>query len=201
MKTTNKTLVILAVLACSWTVLSAPAPAAAEANWRVFGSLTDSDDLAEAFGGGLRVGFPFKETWEFNISAAYYEDFKNRWEDDSATRINVELSFVPADFGFTWTKHGDSGFQLGGGLTWAYLDINDLNIEGFEGAVITGAADNEFGAYVKLGYQAKGGFFAEGMYRYLDASVENLTVDGVDTGPGSDELKMGGYTINLGYRF
>ncbi len=155
--------------ACCLAVLAAPTPAAAEANWRIFGSLTDTDDLAEAFGGGIRVGFPFKETWEFDVSVAYYEDFKNRWEDNSENRINVELSYIPTDFGFTWTKDGASGFQFGFGLTWGYLDINDLEIEG--------------------------------MYRILDASVENLTIGNLPTASGSDELKMGGYTINLGYRF
>ena len=195
----GRTAGLLAVLACSLAVLAAPAPAAAEANWSIFGSLMDSDDLAEAFGGGLRVGVPFNETWQFDVSVAYYEDFKNRWENDTEDRISVELSFIPADFGVTWTKNGDSGFQFGLGLTWAYLDINDLEIENFE-TNITGDADNEFGGYLKLGYQAQGGFFGELMYRLLDASVENLTIAGIDTGPGSNELKMGGATINLGYR-
>ena len=197
-KRTSRIAGILAA-ACCLAVLAAPTPAAAEANWSVFGSLMDSDDLAEAFGGGLRVGFPFKDTWQFDISAAYYEDFKNRFEDNTADRISVELSFIPADFGVTWTQSGDSGFQAGLGLTWAYLDINDLAIEGMPTS-ITGAADNEFGGYLKLGYQAKGGFFGEVMYRLLDASVERLTVGGV-TAPTSTELKMGGATINLGYRF
>jgi hypothetical protein len=189
------TALTLAILAL--TVVPSTATAA---EWRVFGSLTDTDDLAEAFGGGLRASWPINDTWDFDISAAYYEDFKNRWENNTHERTSVELSFIPADFGFTWTQGDDSGFQAGAGLTWAYLDINDINIEGVN-AVITGAADNEFGGYVKLGYQAAGGFFAEGMYRILDVSVENLTIDGVGTGPGSDELEMSGYTINLGWRF
>ena len=107
----------LAVIAFASVVLAAPTPASAiDANWRVFGSLMDSDDLAEAFGGGFRVSFPLSDTVEFDIAASYYEDFKNRFEDNTGDRTSVELSFIPLDFGFTWTRDGDSGFQVGGGL-------------------------------------------------------------------------------------
>ena len=193
----NKTLVILAVLACSWTVLATPA-SAVDANWRIYLTAIDSDDLSEAFGGGIRVSFPFKDNYEFDISAAYYEDFKNRFENNTADRISIELSTIPVDFGVTWTKNGDSGFQFGGGLSYAYLDISDLNIEGFN-TPIQGSANDEFGGYVKLGYQGKKGFFGEVWYRYLEASVKQVAIGGVPA-PNTD-IALSGYTINLGYRF
>ena len=189
---------ILAVLACL-VVLAAPTPAsAADANWRIYGSLMDSDDLAEAFGGGLRVSFPFKDNYEFDISASYYEDFKNRFEDNTSERLGIELSFIPIDLGVTWTKDGDSGFQFGGGLSYAYLDINDLTIDGVR-AGVTGSANDEFGGYLKIGYQAKGGFFGELAYRLLDASVKNVTIGGVPS--ANRDIALTGAVVNVGYRF
>lgn len=194
---TNRTLVILAVLACGWTVLATPA-SAVDANWRIYLSAIDSDDLAEAFGPGVRVSFPFKDNYEFDISVAYYQDFKDRFEDNSRDRIRIQMDTIPVDFGVTWTKHGDSGFQFGGGLTYGYLDISDLRIDGIN-EPIQGSANDEFGAYVKLGYQGKKGFFGEVWYRYLEASVKQVAIGGVQE-PSTD-IALSGYTINLGYRF
>ncbi len=199
MNTIKKSTVILAALACAWTVLSSPTPAsAADINWRIFASAIDTADLDEAFGAGLRASFPFKEKWEFDIGALYYDDFKNRFEDNSDQRIRVKVQTIPIDIGFTWNRNGDSGLQLGFGGTYGYMDINDIEIDGIDER-ITGDANDDFGVYVKIGYQGKKGFFGELMYRFLDVKVERLEIGGV---PAPDvTIEMRGAAVNLGYRF
>jgi len=197
MKRVNSFFLIAVVLVCGSAVLAAPA-GAVPARWSVFGSLMDTDDLAEAFGGGFRVAFPFKETWSFDIAGSYYEDFKNRFEDNTGDRTSVELSFIPADFGLTWTQNGDSGYQFGFGATYGYMDINDINIEGFD-VPITGNANDQFGGYLKTGYQGKGGFFGELFYRILEVDVKRVTIDGVPS--ENRDIQMDGFAVNLGWRF
>ena len=198
-KNTSKLVGILTVLACTWAVLAAPTPASAiDVEWSISGSLMDTDDLAEAFGGGIRVSIPINDNLDFDIAGSYYEDFKNRFEDNTDDRTGVELSFIPIDFGLTWTKDGDSGFQLGGGLTYSLLDVNDISIEGFD-LPITGSVDDQFGGYLKVGYQAKGGFFGELFYRILEVDVKRVTIGGI---PAADrDIQIDGFALNVGYRF
>lgn len=199
-KTPKNRIAGILTAACCLAVLAAPTPAAAiDADWSIFGSLMDTDDLAEAFGGGLRVSFPVKENVAFDFQVSYYEDFKNRFEDNTGDRTSVELSTIPIDFGFTWTKNGDSGFQFGLGGSYVYQDINDINIEGFEDVVITGSANDDFGGYLKIGYQAQGGFFGEIFYRLMEVTVDNVTIDGAPV--GDRDIQLDGFSLNLGYRF
>ena len=195
--TIKKSVWLSAALLCTLAVLAAPA--SAQPDFRIFGSLMDTDDLAEAFGGGLRVSFPINEKLDFDLSGSYYEDFKNRFEDNTSERISVELSTIPIDVGITWTRNGDSGFQFGGGLSYVYMDLNDLEIENMETAV-TGDLDDEFGGYLKIGYQFKGGFYGELFYRLLEAEAENVLLGGVV--PTEDrDIQLDGFALNLGYRF
>ena len=196
-KAIKKHAVISAILVFGLAVLAAPA-AAVSADWSIFGSLMDSDDLAEAFGGGIRVSFPVKENVSIDVQVSYYEDFKNRFEDNTGDRLSVELSTIPLDFGFTWTKNGSNGFQIGGGFTYGYMDINDLNIEAVS-VPITGNANDQFGGYLKFGYQAEGGFFGEIFYRILEVDVKSVTLGGVPA--DNIDIQLDGFTINLGWRF
>ena len=169
----GQTTVTTRLLAAAFTIaLAATAPALAQPKFSVFGSLTQTEELEEALGAGLRVGFPINETLDFDISVSYYEDFEDRFGDEGDEGLELELSYIPADFGLTWTRNGDNGLQAGLGLTWAYLDINGLEIEG-QDLQITGEADNEFGGYIKLGYKTRGGFWVESMYRLPTLIMKN----------------------------
>lgn len=184
-------------------VLMAAVPTSASAvEFSIFGSYWDTNDLGEAIGGGLRVGFPINDNWNFDISGAYFEDWKDQVRPLLATgqETDIELSTIPIDGGFTWTRDADGGFLFGAGLTYGYMDMNDLAISGTNLRATADAGD-EFGGYVKAGYQGKNGFLAEVMYRFLEASIEEIQIPGVVLLDDTFDVKLDGYQVNLGWRF
>jgi hypothetical protein len=185
----------------------AAAPAAA-ADFSIMGIAWDTDDLSESFGAGLRVGFPVGSNAAFDVTAAYFEDFDNKFEDVGT--IGVEIGTITVDFGGTYYFGEErTGFLIGGGATYGFMDVSNLEISGitiFEGETVQlrGEADDEFGFYGKVGYQSQGGFFVEGMYRDLDVSVEDVEFAGAGFEvpiPADIDINMAGFLVNLGWRF
>ena len=198
----------LAWLTVCVALLGVAAAPSAAADFSVMGIAWDTDDLSETFGAGLRVGFPVGANAAFDITAAYFEDFDNKFED--VTTVGVEIGTIVADFGGTYYFGEErTGFLLGGGVTYAFMDVSNLEVSGntiFEGEVVQlrGEADDEFGFYGKIGYQGQGGFFVEGLYRDLDVSIEDVEFAGEDFEvpiPTDIDLDMAGYQINIGWRF
>jgi hypothetical protein len=198
---------LASLIVCVGLLGVAAAPAAA-VDWSVMGIAWDTDDLSETFGAGFRAGFPVGESAVFDITAAYFEDFDNKFED--VATIGVEIGTIVADFGGTYYFGEErTGFLLGAGVTYAFMDISNLEVSGntiFEGEVVQlrGEADDEFGFYGKIGYQATGGFFVEGLYRDLDVSVEDVEFAGESFEvpiPSDFDLDMAGFQINIGWRF
>lgn len=186
-----------------------PAMPAAAAEWSILGTFWDTSDLSETFGAGLRVGFPAGDNLVFDVTAAYFEDFDNKFESGTGT-TGVEIGTILVDGGIAYYFGEErSGFLLGGGVTYAFMDISNLEISGntiFEGQIVQlrGEADDEFGFYAKVGYRWKGGFTLEGIYRDLDVSVEDIefaTEDFEVTLPANIDLDLAGYQINIGWRF
>jgi hypothetical protein len=191
----------LTITAFALAMIALPGAASA-VDFSIFGSYWDTDDLGEAIGGGLRVGFPINDNIDFDISAAYFEDWTDQVRSIIGTgaETDIELSTIPIDAGFTWTRLPEGGFLFGAGLTYGYMDVNDLAISGTN-LRATADANDEFGGYVKAGYQAQGGFLAEVMYRFLEASVEDIRIPGTVLLDDSIDVKLDGYQVNLGWRF
>lgn len=187
----------LIVLAVALLAFAALPPAANAAEWSIFGSWYDSTDLEDVLGFGFRGSFPLNENWEFDVTASYYEDF----EDAIAGPAKVEIGTIPVDFGFNWTNSAEGGFYAGAGLTWAFMDTGGLEIANVD-IPDPGEADDEFGAYAKLGWRHANGFLFEILYRYLDVSIESLQFPpGVEPGFDRIDLDMDGFVVNIGFRF
>jgi hypothetical protein len=45
------------------------------------------------------------------------------------------------------------------------------------------------------------GFLVEGMYRFLEAEIEDITIPGTILLDDTAEIGLDGYVINLGWRF
>lgn len=190
----------LVVLAVALLVATALPSTARAAEFSIFGSWYDTTDLQDALGLGVRVSFPFNENWEGDVTAAYYEDFK----DAVPGSYKLEIGTIPVDFGINWNQNGeDGGFNAGGGLTWAFMDLGGLQIANVNIPDI-GEADDEFGAYAKLGWRHANGFLVEVLYRFLDVSVESIQIPAgviVLDPPERIDLDMDGFVFNIGYRF
>ncbi len=196
--TRNRTLP-LAVVALALLATAAMPSTARAADWTVFASWYDTSQLKDALGLGVRASFPFNETLEFDVTVQYYEDFKNAIPGS----FQVEVGTIPLDFGITWNQNGEEGgFNAGAGLTYAFMDIGGLEIAGVD-IPDFGEADDEFGAYGKLGWRHANGFMFEVLYRFLDVSIESIQVSPivVPLAPDRVDLDMDGFAINIGYRF
>ena len=195
--TRKRTLTLAAAAVLAFAALS---PAAEAAEWSAFLSWYDTTALEDTFGGSFRGSFPINEAWEFDATISYYEDF----EDAIPGASKVEIGTIPFDFGFTWTHSPEGGFYTGAGLTWAFMDTGGLEIGGVD-IPDPGEADDEFGAYGKLGYRAQNGFLFEVLYRFLDVSIESLQFPPgtvfIGPPPTRFDIDMDGYVVNIGFRF
>ncbi|MHC4822061.1 MAG: outer membrane beta-barrel protein [Planctomycetota bacterium] len=193
----TRNLIVLAMVLLAAAALPNTAQAA---DWSVFLSWYDTTDLEDALGFGIRGSFPFNENWEADVTASYYEDF----EDAIAGPYKVEVGFIPVDFGVNWNQNGEEGgFNAGAGLTYAFMDIGGLEIANVD-IPDFGEADDEFGAYAKLGWRHENGFLFEVLYRFLDVSIESIQLPpGVIVLDPIDriDLDMDGFAINVGWRF
>ena len=194
----NRTLALTALTLALLSAAVLPSTAVAT-DWSIFAAGIDTSDLSEAFGVGFRGSFPIKENLDFDITAQYFEDFHNHYESGPSDD-EVEVGFIPLDFGITWSRSTDGGFTAGGGLTYAFLDIGGLEFNGMD-VPDFGEADDEFGYYGKFGYRARGGFFVDVIYRALNISIKNLQLPVQIPELTKIDLTMDGWQVNAGYRF
>jgi len=196
------TLLTAAVVLAVVLMTGATRANAAGVEWSVFGALIDSADLDESFGIGFRASIPFRENWEADITLQWFENFENLFEDVDDPTV-VELGLLPIDFGVVWTQREDGGFNVGAGLSYAFVGTGGLSINDRDIPDI-GEADDEFGGYIKFGWRARNGFIVDVLYRPLDVSIESIQIPPgliVINPPDRIDLDMDSYQINLGYRF
>lgn len=187
------------IILAAFLSLALPAVASA-ADFSIFIAGFDSSDLDEAFGAGVRVAFDLSESFDFDITGSYFEDFQNQFEDIEDP-TDVEVGFIPVDFGVTWFAKPEGGFFAGAGATYAFMDLGGLEVNGVDLPDI-GNADDEFGLYAKVGYQIEAGFFGEVMYRDIDVTIEELNDPFFEAlGIDSINVDMSGIQLNLGWRF
>ncbi len=166
----------LAVATAVLLMLSVAAPASA-GSVGVFGSYWASGDADPVYGGGIRVGFSFLKWLELDVHGTYYGE-----TEQEIAGTTVEFQNIPLDAGLKFNLLPEKNFNVffGAGATWYFLDSN------------VGEIDDEFGYYAQGGIQfgSKTKFFAEVLYRFLEAEVE-------DAGSVED-LDFSDFAINAG---
>ncbi len=185
-------LTIVLVMGCL-VVGSTPAEAA---EFSVFGSYMDSDDLNDAPGLGFRVAF--FEQIQLQITASWYDKFDGLVVVPSgpvqiagATPVVVPIDLIPIDVGGAYYFDEDAtGAYLGAGLSYFMLDSSLGNTN----------TDNELGFYAQIGYQSGGGFFGELVYRLAQGEVEGVPVVGPERFR-TVKYDLNAIAVSVGWRF
>jgi|SRR5687767_2783349 len=174
----TKTLLIAAVA----LLLASPSAAG---NLRLFGSYWNTEDADEAvgFGVGTRLGR------YFDLRATYYSDVT---ADTTPEHSDFEIQAIPLEAGFVFPFAESANFNpyAGGGVSLVLLDIDG------------GEVNEELGFYGVLGAEFGDpdgvGFFAEAMYRQMEAKVRDD--DDFDDVVIRDEVEtaLSGFAVNGG---
>lgn len=173
-------------------LLASPALAT---DFGLYGSYWDTDALNSTAGAGVKVGFG-SGVVRFELRGSHFPDLSenvNELVDDGTGRFKVRATVPEA--GLTFNFAPESRFQpyLGAGASYYVLDTNRFEI------------DDEIGWYGLVGFhigRAEGGpaFFAEGVYRKVDATIVNDDASDPDVN-GKVDFDLSGPAINAGVLF
>ena len=160
------------------------APAWAGGGYSLFGSWSEVNEDASAFGAGMRLSVG-GQNWVGDLTWTWFES-----QDDAATIAGYtdKLQVVPTDLGIRYLFNTQGSFKpyIGAGGTFFYVNLND------------GDADNALGGYAMIGFnlgRSRAKFFAEGIYRFGSTDVTyNLTPISSVTG----SMDVGGFGVNAG---
>jgi len=193
----KKILILNAVAVC----LFATGPAWA-GDFAVFGSYLDTEDLEDTVGGGVKAGFG--DRFQLELRATYLpdltEDVSSFIDDpiDDPGPFTNDIEAIPLDVGFKANFGAGQPFNpyVGAGGTYFLLDAE------------RGEVDDEVGFYVAGGleFAREGGvgFFAEAIYRDVEATVDHdpndfCDLDDIDFDEIDDrDLDEGGIGVNAG---
>jgi len=175
------------------TLVAAPAAAG---GFGAYGAYWDTDAADQAAGGGLRLGLPLGPVLQLDLGATYYEELVNRpfdaLGDVDTPFVENGLQVLPVEAGLRLNlgANGRVNPYLGGGAQYLFLDSD------------FGDVDDEAGWYARLGAEF-GGFFVEGGYRGVEATVVNDPADFEDFDDlefeEETEVDLSGAMVNLGY--
>jgi hypothetical protein len=173
---------------------------AAASDFAVFGSYLDTEDLDTSVGGGIRAGFGNR--FQLDLRASYFPDLTEDLGEllEADPRRHNDIEAIPLDAGLKYNFGLDRRAvnpYLGGGLTYFLMDAE------------RGEVDDEAGFYVagglELARRAGGvGFFAEVIYREVEATVERDPqdfddIDDIDFETfRKGDLDVGGIGVNAG---
>jgi hypothetical protein len=176
----------------------AAVPAAA-AELDLFGSYMTTDDFDDSWGVGVRTGWTFGGgPIGMELRASYFPELG----EDIGTLIDEvgtgffdrqDLSAIPLDAGLTFMI--GRNVHVGAGFTYIILDADFADL------------DDETGFYGSLGFRTAGrtgiGFFAEGIYRSIEGSIDPSTIRGIGDIDISDDVPfdLSGLTVNAGITF
>lgn len=156
----------------------------------LFGSYWDTDELGDTAGAGVKYALG-DAGLRFELRGSFYPDLSRdlggliAGEDGD---LEVEAIVPEAGITFNFSPESATQFYLGAGLSYYLLDAGDVDI------------DDEAGFYGLAGFATGGrsggaGFFAEVLYRSVEATLEdNALVEKVD-------LDLSGPSINMGVIF
>jgi hypothetical protein len=174
-------------------LLASPALAT---DFGLYGTYWDTKALDSTAGGGVKLGFG-EGVVRFEVRASHFPDISenfNQLVDDGTGRFKVRATVPEA--GLTFNFAPEQRFQpyLGAGASYYVLDTNRFEI------------DDEIGYYGLVGFHVgrpEGGpaFFAEAMYRKVDATVKDDDVTDPDNLNGKVGLDLSGAAVNAGVLF
>ena len=179
-------------------LLGSALPAAA-GDFGIYGTYWETDDLGETAGGGIRWAFGDK-VFRFELRGTYFpdlsEDFDELFEGNDLETGQFEVEAIVPEAGFTFNFMPDSHFQpyAGAGGSYYLLDTNVFEL------------DDEFGYYALFGFQVGSAadgpaFFAEGLYRWVEGTVEGDDLDLDDLNTDDFDIDLEGFAINAGVLF
>jgi hypothetical protein len=180
---------LIAALMCACVTL----PAAAESNYALFLHYYDGSDTESSFGGGLSADWLIKESpWGIMLRATYMGDLGYDTGELGELYGDLDVMALPLDLGVMYHFLENRNIWFGGGLTYAFLDVNN------------GRMDDEWGWFLDLGYQsgepgAPWAFWVDATYRYIEGNVEPGLLSGLDTYDAS--LNGLGLSAGVAYRF
>jgi hypothetical protein len=192
---------LLAILAIA--AISTPATA----DFRVFGAYQDTDARDDTAGGGVSFGIPVAKIADLEMRGSYLQKLEDdpldgAFDEDEPVFTPGDIEVIPLDLGvrFNLTQK-ERGAQpyLGGGASYFLLDSDQSGVN----------VDDEVGWYASVGssFGDREGisFFLEGMYRGVEATVEQdpdsiTDVDDLDLDENVD-LDLDGFGATAGVRF
>lgn len=170
-------------IALAASLLLTMAPAVNAVDFSVFGSYFDTSDLAETYGGGVRLGLFHRI--QLQLAGTLYDSVEESIPIPGGGMGSVDVDMTAIDGGVAFYFGGKAtGFNVGGGLSYFIFDE------------ATREADDEVGYYGQIGYQFKH-FFLEGKYRVIEGTVEEI-IDGIKQGV---DVSIDGISVNAGWRF
>lgn len=192
----------LLLVAFSTFALAFAMPAAA-GEFDVFGSYMTTDDFDESWGAGIRTGWQFGDgPVGLELRGTYFPELGTDF-DDLVDEIDAPGDFfdqqdveaIPLDVGVTFMI--GEVFHVGAGGSYVLLDSDFADL------------DDETGYYGVVGFRTAGtsgmGFFVEGLYRSIEASIDPDDVEEFDDIRDSftDDiaLDLDGISVNAGVTF
>jgi hypothetical protein len=182
-------LLMVLALMCACVTL----PASAESNYALFLQYYDGSETESSFGGGLKGDWLIGESaWGIEGRLTYMGDLGL---DKSAEYSDYDIMALPVDVGVNYHFMENKNMWLGAGLTYAFLDVNN------------GDVDDQWGWYASLGYQtgepgAPWAFFAEAVYRQIQGDVSTSGIaGGTDLYTYDTSLNGLGLAVGVAYRF
>jgi hypothetical protein len=189
------------------TFALAASPASAAGAFNVFGSWWDTDQADKTGGGGIAFALPVGRGWGVDLRASYHEELTNEplealFDENDPVFQRTGLQVMPLEAGlrYNFAPGNRTNFYLGGGGSYHVLDSDFGNV------------DDEVGGYalagIDFGNPAGLSFFVEGIYRFVEATVEidpqDLDdfddIEGIENGVGVD-LNGVGLNIGMSWRF
>jgi hypothetical protein len=174
-----KTKAVLLALAVTGLLAAVPASAT---DFSVGGAYWDTKDADQALGVYGKLGFGL-----FELRGTYFSDVT---ADTEPEHRDFEVSAIPLEAGIKWDFARDERVNpyVGGGAGYYLLDTN------------RGDVNDEVGWYAVAGLdiatQAGFGINVEGIYRGMEATVDN--VDNDTNIRDSVDLNLDGFGLNAG---
>ncbi|MEM7479847.1 MAG: outer membrane beta-barrel protein [Acidobacteriota bacterium] len=194
----KKTLLIALTALVGLSFVSLPAEAGGIS---IYGSYWDTEDTGENLGAGIRFGFGLTQAVDIDLRVTYYEEtaddpFDLILDGEDPTLDNG-IQVVPVEAGLRFNLGRPSGLRpyLGAGVSYYLLetDVGELDDEG-----------GYYGVFgFEIGDESGGRFFAEAMYRTVEATVEFDRDDFPDVEIDEDQfdVDLGGLAVNAGFAF
>lgn len=149
----------------------AASPASAAGSFNLFGSFWDTDEADNTAGGGIAFALPVSPRWGVDLRGSYHEELTNEplealFDEDDPVFQRAGLQVIPLEAGlrYNFAPGSRTNLYLGGGGSYHLLDSD------------FGDVSDEVGGYALLGMDFGNpdglSFFIEGLYRFVEATVE-----------------------------